>query len=68
MLVLSRKFGEAIKIGDNITITVVTLDSGKVRLGIDAPPDVSVHRQEIFDCIGANRTVPAGVRAERGSA
>ena len=47
MLVLSRKKGESIVIGDNITITVVDLRQHQVKLGINAPPDVPVHRQEV---------------------
>ena len=47
MLVLSRKLGEKIQIGDNVTITVVRLAQGTVRLGIDAPLDLAVVRDEI---------------------
>lgn len=48
MLVLSRKLGEKIYIGDNICITVVDVDRGKVRLGIEAPRDVPIFRQELL--------------------
>jgi carbon storage regulator len=48
MLVLSRKLGEKIYIGDNICITVVDIDRGKVRLGIEAPRDVPIYRQELL--------------------
>ena len=51
MLVLTRKAGEGIIIGDNIKITIVELKSGGVRIGIDAPRDIKVHRQEVFDRI-----------------
>jgi carbon storage regulator len=47
MLVLSRKLGEKIQISENITITVLEIDRGKIRLGIDAPRSVSVLRQEL---------------------
>ena len=47
MLVLSRKKDEKIVIGDNISIMVVEIRGDKVRLGIDAPRDVSVHRREV---------------------
>lgn len=47
MLVLSRKYGEKIYIGDGICITVVDIDRGKIRLGVEAPPDVPIYRQEI---------------------
>jgi carbon storage regulator len=48
MLVLSRKLGEKIYINDNICITVVDIDRGKIRLGIDAPRDVPIFRQELL--------------------
>ena len=47
MLVLSRKLGEKIYINDNICITVVDIDRGKIRLGIEAPADVSIAREEV---------------------
>jgi carbon storage regulator len=48
MLVLSRKLGEKIYISDNICITVVDIDRGKIRLGIEAPRDVPIFRQELL--------------------
>jgi carbon storage regulator len=51
MLVLSRHRDESIMIGDNIVITVVDVRGDKVRLGIDAPTDIPVHRQEVYDAI-----------------
>jgi carbon storage regulator len=48
MLVLSRKLGEKIWIGQNICITVVDIDRGKIRLGIEAPRDVPIYRQELL--------------------
>ena len=51
MLVLSRKRDEKIVIGDRIVITVVEVRGDKVRLGIEAPTDVPVHRQEVYDAI-----------------
>lgn len=48
MLVLSRKLGEKIVIGDNIVLTVVKIDRNQVRLGIEAPGDVPVFREEIL--------------------
>jgi carbon storage regulator len=51
MLVLSRKKNESIVIDNNVTITVVEIRGDKVRLGIVAPKDVPVHRQEVFDAI-----------------
>jgi carbon storage regulator len=51
MLVLTRKLGEGIVIGDDITITVVELKGGNVRIGIEAPRSKKVHRQEVYDRI-----------------
>jgi len=51
MLVLSRKIGEVVTIGNSITLTVLSIDRGVVRLGIEAPKNVPVHRQEIHDKI-----------------
>lgn len=48
MLVLSRKLGEKIYIGENICITVVDIDRGKIRLGIEAPRSVPIFRQELL--------------------
>ena len=53
MLVLTRKLGENIRIGDVIEITVLEVRSGQVKLGIDAPPEVKVHREEIYARIQA---------------
>ena len=51
MLVLTRKIGEGIIIGDDIKVTIVELKGGGVRIGIDAPRELKVHRQEVFDRI-----------------
>jgi carbon storage regulator len=51
MLVLTRKTGEGIIIDDDIKITVVELKGGGVRIGIDAPREMKIHRQEVFDRI-----------------
>jgi carbon storage regulator len=51
MLVLSRKRDESIVIGDGIVVTIVDIRGDKVRLGIQAPPNVPVHRQEVLDAI-----------------
>ena len=53
MLVLSRKKGEQIVIDGNIVLTVVEVRGDKVRLGIEAPRDVSIHRQEVADKVAA---------------
>ena len=51
MLVLSRKKNESIIINDNITVTVIEIRGDKVRLGIEAPKDVTVHRREVYEAI-----------------
>jgi carbon storage regulator len=51
MLVLSRKLGESIILDGTIKVTVVAVDRNKVRIGIEAPPEVPVHREEIFRAI-----------------
>ncbi|MCA9071673.1 MAG: carbon storage regulator CsrA [Planctomycetaceae bacterium] len=51
MLVLSRQRDESIIIGDNIVITIVDIRGDKVRLGIQAPKEITVHRQEVYDAI-----------------
>lgn len=56
MLVLSRKRDESIIIGDNIVITVVDIRGDKVRLGIDVPSEISVHRKEVYLAIQRKRS------------
>lgn len=51
MLVLSRQRDESIMIGDNIVITIVDIRGDKVRLGIEAPTEIPVHRQEVYEAI-----------------
>ncbi len=53
MLILTRRAGETIHIGDNITVTVLSVQGNQVRLGIKAPRDVAVHREEIAERITA---------------
>ncbi|MGB3212413.1 MAG: carbon storage regulator CsrA [Desulforhopalus sp.] len=53
MLVLTRKIGEGIVIGDDVTITVVEMKGGTVRIGIEAPQDKKIYRQEVFDRIAS---------------
>ncbi len=48
MLILTRKVGENLLIGDNISITVLSVRGNQVKIGVDAPKDVSVHREEIY--------------------
>lgn len=55
MLILTRKTGEALMIGDDVSITVLGVKGNQVRLGIDAPKDVAVHREEIYARVLAER-------------
>jgi carbon storage regulator len=56
MLVLSRQKDESIMIGDNVEVIIVDVRGDKVRLGITAPKDVSVHRREVYDAIQREKT------------
>ena len=51
MLVLTRKSGEAITVGDEITVTVLEIRGNQVRLGIQAPHDIAIHRKELYEKI-----------------
>jgi carbon storage regulator len=65
MLVLSRKKNESIIINDNITIVVVEIRGDKVRLGVDAPKEVPVHRREVFDAIHRDDSKSSDAPAKR---
>lgn len=60
MLVLSRKKNESIVINNDITIVVVEIRGDKVRLGVEAPKEVPVHRREVYDAIKRNAALEAG--------
>jgi carbon storage regulator len=59
MLILTRRVGEAVMIGDEITITVLGVKGNQVRIGVHAPKDVAVHREEIYERIRAEGEEPA---------
>ncbi len=65
MLVLTRKLGESIRIGDNITVKIVDLDGRHVKLGIEAPKNVSVNREEIYERIQRENRA-ASITKEQG--
>jgi len=70
MLILTRRVGETLMIGDDVTVTVLGVKGNQVRIGVNAPKDVAVHREEIFERIkredeprGAEPGEPAEPRA-----
>lgn len=66
MLILTRRVGETLMIGDAVTVTVLGVKGNQVRVGINAPKDVAVHREEIFQKIGRDGS-SRGEGAERES-
>jgi carbon storage regulator len=64
MLILTRRPGETLIIGDDVTITVLGVKGGQVRIGINAPKDVSVHRQEVYDRIQREKRQGTGSDSE----
>lgn len=56
MLILTRRIGESVIVGDNISISVLGVKGSQVRLGIEAPKDISVHREEIYQRIQLEKT------------
>jgi carbon storage regulator len=67
MLVLSRKKNESIVINNDITIVVVEIRGDKVRLGVEAPKEVPVHRREVYDAIRRNDAAAQQTRTATGS-
>ena len=55
MLILTRRVNESLMIGNQVTVTVLGVKGNQVRLGVNAPKDVAVHREEIFDRIEATK-------------
>ena len=60
MLILTRRVGETLMIGDSVTVTILGVKGNQVRVGITAPKDVAVHREEIFQRIGREASAHAG--------
>lgn len=61
MLILSRKTDQQIKIGENITITIIDIKGDQVKIGVEAPRDVKVFRQEVFNAIRNENTAASDV-------
>lgn len=69
MLVLTRKLGEVIKIGDKIKVVVVAIDGSSVKLGVEAPNEIAVHREEVYAKIAQeNKEASAKLDRERARA
>jgi len=68
MLVLSRKKNESIVIDNDITIVVVEIRGDKVRLGVEAPKEVPVHRREVFDAIRRNELAAGSEASQKADA
>jgi len=61
MLILTRKLGENIRIGDRIKVAILDIKGGQVKLGIDAPPEIAVHREEIYERIREENERASGI-------
>ncbi|MGA1072523.1 MAG: carbon storage regulator CsrA [Pseudohongiellaceae bacterium] len=57
MLILTRRIGETLMIGDEVTVTVLGVKGNQVRIGVNAPKDVAVHREEIYERIAGEQEV-----------
>jgi carbon storage regulator len=55
MLILTRRVGESLMIGNNVTVTVLGVNGNQVRLGVNAPKEVEVHREEVYERVQAER-------------
>ena len=67
MLILTRKIGESIRINENICVTIVDVDGKNIRIGIEAPKSVTIHREEVFLRIKEeNQTAAAGSDKDLG--
>ena len=63
MLILTRRVGESLMIGDDVTVTVLGVKGNQVRLGVNAPREIAVHREEIFERIRAEKAADNSAEA-----
>ena len=63
MLVLTRKLGEIIRVGETVTVRILEVRGNQVRLGVEAPTDVRIYREEVYRAICAEHETPAGAPA-----
>lgn len=63
MLILTRRVGETIMIGDGVTVTVLGVKGNQVRIGVNAPKDIAVHREEIYERIKAEQSGDAPAKS-----
>ncbi len=68
MLILTRRVGETVMIGDDVTITVLGVKGNQVRVGINAPKSIAVHREEIYERIKREHAAEAGDQPQNGFA
>ena len=64
MLVLGRRVGESVRVGDSVRITVISISGGQVRLGIEAAPEISVHREEVYERIASANLAASSLNDE----
>lgn len=64
MLILSRKVGETIHVGDSVTVTVLAVARGQVKIGIEAPRELTVHREEVYQRIQNEKSRAASPKVE----